>query len=265
MRAIASRDNPHFKALKKLCQSGRERRKTGLVVLDGMHLIVAHELAGREADEIVVSDSGVSRAEISAYLASRAAGFPLTVLSDALFAELATVETPSGIMAVVSQPRPSGGLNRESDAVLLDGVQDPGNVGSILRITAAAGFRQVLLSGNCAQAWAPKTLRAAMGAHFHLDIHEAVDLVSFMETYCGLTVVTTLNASASLYAANLQAPHAWIFGSEGSGVSEAVANAARLRVLIPMSSGTESLNVAAAAAVCMFETVRQRLGDRPAH
>lgn len=238
-------------------------------MLDGMHLIVAHELAGCKADEIVVSDSGVSRAEISAYLASGLASelaeTPVTVLSDVLYAELATVETPSGIMAVVKQPRPGRGLDQEADAVLLDGVQDPGNVGSILRSAAAAGFRQVLLSSDCAHAWAPKTLRAAMGAHFHLDIHEASDLASFLGAYRGLGIVTALEASTSLYAATLQAPHAWIFGSEGSGVSEAVANAARLRVLIPMSSATESLNVAAAAAVCLFETVRQRSGDRPTH
>lgn len=259
MRSIASRDNPHFKALKKLCQSGRERRKSGRTLLDGMHLIECYVQFKGSIDEVIVSESGALRREIAHYLERGRASTPVTVLSDALFAELATVETPSGIMAVVPQPRPTHGLNQEIDAVLLDGVQDPGNVGSILRSAAAAGFRQVLLSADCAHAWSPKTLRAAMGAHFQLDIHESADLPAFLGGYRGQGVVTALDASASLYAANLTGPLAWVFGSEGLGVREAVAEAARLKVRIPMPGATESLNVAAAAAICLFETVRQRI------
>lgn len=263
MRHIASRDNPHFKALRKLCQSGRERRKTGLVLLDGMHLIEAYTAHCGWPAEIVVSESGARREEIAAYLARGAddASAPgtRTLLADALFAELAAVDTPSGIMAVAAQPKPARAPDMEADAVLLDGVQDPGNVGSILRSAAAAGIRQVLLGGDCAHAWSPKTLRAAMGAHFLLDIHENTDLASFLDGYGGQGAVTALDAAASLYTANLRGPVAWVFGSEGQGVRPEVAAAARLRVRIPMPGATESLNVAAAAAVCLFETLRQRL------
>ena len=265
MRYIASRDNPHFKALKKLCQSGRERRKRSLTLLDGMHLIESYVHSYGHVEELIVSTSGLIRREIVAYLGCQTTETrkntenPVTVLSDALYAELAIVETPSGIMALVQQPRPVHGLNQEADAVLLDGVQDPGNVGSILRSAAAAGFRQVLLSVDCAHAWSPKTLRAAMGAHFQLDIHEASDLSAFLGGYRGQGIVTALDASTSLYAANLKHPIAWVFGSEGLGVKEEVIEAARLKVRIPMPGTTESLNVAAAAAICLFETVRQRL------
>ncbi|MFZ4537901.1 TrmH family RNA methyltransferase [Propionivibrio sp.] len=258
MRQIASRENPHFKALRKLCQSGRERRKTGQVVLDGMHLIEAYAIHYGQPAEIVVSESGALHGEIADYLADDGARCTTIVLADALFADLATVETPSGIMAIVSQPRPAHGLNQEIDALLLDGVQDPGNVGSILRSAAAAGFRQILLSTDSAQAWSPKTLRAAMGAHFQLDIHESADLPGFLGGYQGQGVATTLDATTSLYAANLKGPLAWVFGSEGQGVRPEVAAASRLKVRIPMPGATESLNVAAAAAVCLFETVRQR-------
>lgn len=263
VRHIASRDNPHFKALKKLCQSGRERRKTGRVLLDGMHLIEAYAVQFGPPMEIVVSESGSRRAEIAAYLAERPQGERdehgvRTLLADGLFNELATVDTPSGIMAVVAQPKPAHGLDQTADAVLLDGVQDPGNVGSILRSAAAAGIRQVLLSGDCAHAWAPKTLRAAMGAHFLLDIHESVDLPGFLGGYRGQGAITALDATRSLYAANLRGKIAWVFGSEGQGVRPAVAAAAALRVRIPMPGATESLNVAAAAAICLFETLRQR-------
>ncbi|MFZ2853107.1 MAG: RNA methyltransferase [Rhodocyclaceae bacterium] len=258
MRQIASRDNPHFKALKKLCQSGRERRKTGLLLLDGMHLIEAYGQHFGLPAEIIVSEIGAQRGEIADYLAGAGARCATAVLADALFAELASVDTPSGIMALVAQPRPAHGLNQEADAVLLDGIQDPGNVGSILRSAAAAGFRQILLSRDCAHAWSPKTLRAAMGAHFLLDIHESCDLPGFLGGYQGQGVVTALDATTTLYAADLKKPLAWVFGSEGQGVCPEVAEAARLRVRIPMPGATESLNVAAAAAICLFETVRQR-------
>lgn len=258
MKHIASRENPHFKALKKLCQSGRERRKTGRVLLDGMHLIESYVQHVGKPEEIVVSESGAARSEIAAYLQGGNVGKSVSVLADMLFNDLAIVETPSGIMAVVTQPRCSHGFNQEVDSVLLDGIQDPGNLGSILRSAAAAGFRQVLLSADCAQAWSPKTLRAAMGAHFQLDIHESCDLPAFLGGYRGQAVLTALDATTSLYSLDLKKPVAWVFGSEGQGVSGEVAQSTQLRVRIPMPGATESLNVAAAVAVCLFETDRQR-------
>ena len=131
-----------------------------------MHLIQSHAQLGVQPGEVVVSESGRLKDEIAGYLASAENGGCITLLSDPLFLELAQVETPSGIFAVVQHPRCVCGINQGDDAVLLDGVQDPGNVGSILRSAAAAGFRQILLSEDCAQAWSPKVLRAGMGAHF---------------------------------------------------------------------------------------------------
>lgn len=259
MRYITSRDNPHFKAIKKLCHSGRERRKLGRIVLDGMHLIESYGARFGRPEEIVVSETGRQRSEIADYLSSGAAEGAFVVVRDDLFDELATVETPSGILAVVGQPQSLCGLDPRADAVLLDGVQDPGNLGSILRSAAAAGFRQVLLSSDCAQAWSPKVLRAAMGAHFQVDIHEQCDLPAFLGRYQGQSVATELDASTSLYSASLGRPVAWVFGSEGQGVRSHVASAVNYRVVIPMPGALESLNVAAAAAICLFETVRQRL------
>lgn len=259
MKHIVSRDNAHFRDLKKLCHSSRERRKAGRIVLDGMHLIESYIDAFGQPEEVVVSEVGVLRDEIGRFLEKNAPGRRVTVLADALFAELATVDTPSGIMAIAMRPRCVHGLNQEADAVLLDGVQDPGNLGSILRTAAAAGFRQVLLSPDCAQAWSPKTLRAAMGAHFLLDIHENCDLPAFLAAYRGQSLATVLEASEALHSLDLGSSVAWVFGSEGQGVSGEVAELAMRRVHIPMPGKTESLNVAAAVAVCLFETVRQRL------
>lgn len=260
MRQIASRDNPHFKALKRLCLSGRERRKTDRIVLDGMHLVESYHQCFGQPEEIVVSESGRMSDEIARYLSGNISGTALSVLDDALFNELASVETPSGIIAIVQQPHAPNSVDQQADTVLLDGVQDPGNLGSILRSAAAAGIRQVLLSTDCAHAWSPKVLRAAMGAHFQLDIHERCDLPAFLLSYRGQSISTELNATSSVYAMDLRNPVAWAFGSEGQGVRPEVAAAVGHRVCIPMPGKTESLNVAAAAAICLFETVRQRLG-----
>lgn len=257
MKRITARDNPRYQALKRLCQSSGERRRSGLAVLDGMHLIEAYHQCHGPPPELLVSDSGVQRPEVATYL--KQADTRTTVLADALFASLAVVDTPSGVMAVVAQRRPAAAPDPTVDTVLLDGIQDPGNVGSILRTSAAAGFDQVLLAADCAQAWAPKTLRAAMGAHFRLDIHEGGDLPGFLATFHGLTLATLPTAATSLYQAPLEGPLAWIFGSEGNGVSAPVAAMATRHLRIPLAAGTESLNVAAAAAVCLFETVRRRI------
>ena len=259
MKHIVSRDNPHFKALKKLCQSGRERRKAGLIVLDGMHLIQSHAEAGGVPEELVVSERGQNKDEIARYLESCRSDRKIALLADVLFDELAVVDSPSGIMALAPYPKCSRRLNQESDAVLLDGVQDPGNVGSILRSAAAAGFRQVLLSDACAQVWSPKVLRAAMGAHFALDIMECADLNAFLGGYRGQAVLTTLDErAASLFDQKLDSPVAWVFGNEGQGVRPELAESVSCGVRIPMPGSIESLNVAAAAAICLFETVRQR-------
>ncbi len=260
MRQIVSRDNAHFKSLKRLCQSGRERQKTGRIVLDGIHLIESYIERFGSLEEIVVSESGKARPEISHFLAADVADSSVTVLQDTLFDELASVETPSGIIAVGVQPRGPQGLDQQADAVLLDGIQDPGNLGSILRSAAAAGFRQILLSADCAHAWSPKVLRSAMGAHFELAIHERCDLTAFLFGFRGPSVATELKAPDSLYSIRLNQPVAWVFGNEGQGIRSHVASAVRARVVIPMPGKIESLNVAAAAAICLFETVRQRLG-----
>lgn len=263
MRRIVARSNPHYQSLRKLCESGRGRRKSGRVLLDGMHLIETYDCHCGIPEEILVSDSGTGRPEIARYLERGRSARTVTLLSDALFGELSTVDTPSGIMAVVPLPVAVHKLDHAADTVLLDGVQDPGNVGSILRSAAAAGFRQVLLSIDCAQAWSPKTLRAAMGAHFQLDIHEDSDLPEFLAAYRGQSVATTLAASVSLYSASLPGSLAWVFGSEGLGVRPAVLAATDRQLHIPMPGATESLNVAAAAAICLFETLRCRMAAAP--
>jgi TrmH family RNA methyltransferase len=160
------------------------------------------------------------------------------------------------MLAVIPTPRPS--FERAADfCLLLEDVQDPGNVGSALRSAAAAGVAQVFLSRGCAFAWSPKVLRAAQGAHFHLEIHEDVDLIAWTRAYAGRVAVTAAASGQSLYDADLSAPIAIAVGNEGSGISPALESASTMTLSIPMPGRFESLNAAAAAAVCLFECVRQ--------
>ncbi len=256
VKRIDSAANAHFKALRKLAQSARERQKTGRTLLDGMHLLKAYVERFGAPVEIIVSESGSARREIADQLVRP--GTKATLLADGLFRELASVEAPSGIICVVDLPPAPAAIGEAADSVVLDGLQDPGNLGSILRSAAAAGFAQIVLSADCVDAWSPKVLRAAMGAHFKLAIHEGIDLPEFLARYRGLSIVTALEATASLYELKLVSPLAWVFGNEGQGVRASVAAEARSSVRIPMPGEIESLNVAAAAAACLFETVRQR-------
>ncbi|HRH72077.1 MAG TPA: RNA methyltransferase, partial [Zoogloea sp.] len=146
--------------------------------------------------------------------------------------------------------------------VVLDGVQDPGNLGTILRTAAAVGVEEVLLTPGCAQAWSPRVLRAAMGAHFGLRLREGCDVAPALAGFPGAILAADLRDAVELYDMDLRPPVAWLFGSEGQGLSPAVATLATRRVLIPMPGGMESLNVGVAAGVCLFEQLRQRRSGR---
>ncbi len=256
MREIRSVDNPHFRSLLKLHQSSRERRKAGLSLLDGVHLVAAYLERIGAPQSLVVNRSALDNPEISALI--RAPGVPEpVVLSDGLFAQLSSTATPTGIIAAVPTPRASGLPARAGACVLLEDIQDPGNLGSILRSTAAAGVREVYLSPACVQAWSPRVLRAGMGAHFALRIYEDVDVEALARSYTGKVIATVADAAVPYYAADFSGRVAFAFGNEGAGLTAALRAAAHTTVSIPMPGKLESLNVAAAAAVCLFERVRQ--------
>jgi TrmH family RNA methyltransferase len=258
---ITSADNPRFRALLKLHQSSRERRKAGLSLLDGVHLVAAHLEHMGAPQEIVVSRSHLTDHEIASLLQCAEMPEPI-VLSDALFRLLSSVATPTGVIAVVKTPRESALPAIPETCVMLEDVQDPGNVGSVLRSAAAAGVEEVYLSRTCVQAWSPRVLRAAMGAHFVLRIHEGVDLATFARTYPGKVLAVAGDGATPFYSADLTARTALLFGNEGAGLSRALRDAAHDTISIPMPGKAESLNVAAAAAVCLFERVRQQAAER---
>ncbi|MBI1907395.1 MAG: RNA methyltransferase [Rhodocyclales bacterium] len=258
MRSLTSRDNPYVKHLYGLTHSARDRRDAGQTVLDGAHLVKAAIDAERPVAELVVSDQGLRNGEIVIVL-ERCGGVAVTHLSDALFAHVSPVDTPSGVLGVMSMPPAPPPPDLSRSLVVLDGVQDPGNLGTLLRTAAAAGIGDVLLTPGCAQAWSPRVLRAGMGGHFALRIHEQLDVLDVLQHYQGEILATGVGQEAfDLYALDLSGAVAWLFGAEGKGLSEALLSFASRRVTIPMAAAVESLNVAVAAAVCLFEQRRQR-------
>jgi TrmH family RNA methyltransferase len=259
-RRITSAENPRYRALLRLQQSSRERRKAGRSLLDGVHLVAAYLQHAGTPEEIVVSASGLQDAEIAALL-ERAGVEPL-VLGDGLFRELSSVSTPTGILAIVETPRPPALPEAPGPCVMLEDIQDPGNLGSILRSAAAAGIGEVYLSAHCVHAWSPRVLRAGMGAHFALRIYEQADLSQLVAKFPGTVLATARDAAEPLYSADLRGCVAFLFGNEGAGLTRALERSAHRTVSIPMPGPAESLNVAAAAAVCLFERVRQLTARR---
>ena len=256
-RLIRSRDNPEVKALLRIARSARERRATATTILDGERLIESFGASGGTAEVIAVTDAAYGTPRIRKLLEGVPARSRL-LLADPLVRQISQVVTTNGVLAVVRIPKPSPVPGRLPSCLLLDGIQDPGNLGSILRSAAAAAIGHVFLSERSVFAWSPKVVRAGMGAHFHLSIYEGVDLKAIAERAAGPVIATGPHALQSLYDTDLRGQVAWIFGGEASGLSDEAVQMATHLVRIPMSGGIESLNVAAAAAVCIFEQLRQR-------
>lgn len=258
MKTITSRDNAQYKELKHLATSSQARKKAGRTLLDGVHLAQAWlDLRGLP-EQCIVAESALNNPEVAGIVGKvQQVHGHILCLPDALYHALSQVEHGVGVMFLVETPHITMPSQLAVNAVLLDNVQDPGNVGSILRSAAAAGIKQVFCSAGTAFCWSPKVLRAAMGAHFVLDIFESVDLPALVAAAKIPVLATSGYAQKQLYEVDLKRPVAWVFGHEGQGVSDALLSGATHTVVIPHLGKVESLNVAACAAVCFFEQVRQ--------
>ncbi|MBL8521913.1 MAG: RNA methyltransferase [Betaproteobacteria bacterium] len=258
MKALRSRDNPVVRQLTALAHSARERKKAGLTVLDGVHLVDAYRHARGAPRQVAIAESAIQRDDVRAVLQGLD-DRTLVSLPDAFFRDISSLDTPSHVVALVETPVAKP-VPVDATVLVLEDVQDPGNVGSLLRSAAAAGVTEVLTSRATAFCWSPKVLRAAQGAHFSLNIVEGADPVAWLATYAGrsLALVAQAQGVASLYASNLNGPVAFLLGNEGAGLSEALRRAATAQATLPMPGRIESLNVAAAGAICLFEMVRQR-------
>lgn len=242
---ISSRDNPLFKELRKLGADNAAYRKTGRYWIEGDHLCRAALQRGLVPAIAVLATSVVASPPVDFRPSAR----KIVVLADALFAELSSLESPAKLGCVLELPPPVP-VQAGVATVVLDRLQDAGNVGSILRSASAFGFRQVIALKGSVALWSRKVLRAGMGAHFGLTLIEGIEVADLHALQVPL-VVTSSHQGDRLGQRPLPSPCAWVLGHEGQGVCRELMDQAQVFVSIGQPGGEESLNVAAAAAICL--------------
>jgi len=265
MKAIGSAANATYRAWLRLAREPRQVRAQRHTLAEGAHLCEAALEAAHPVAAVIVRGGEASPAREALLARLERIDAPRYLLAAPLYDALGLVEHGIGVTLLLPVAAAGDGP-LAGDALYLDGVQDPGNVGALLRVAAAAGVRHVLASAQTAALWAPKVMRAAQGAHFQLDLREPIGaerLAKFSVAWIG----TDLAAQDSLWDTALPAgPIGWVVGAEGQGASAAALSACAHRVRIPLARGVESLNVAAAAAVCLFERRRRlQAACQPGH
>ncbi len=258
MNLVTSRDNPLVKTLRRLAQESNAYRKLGQFWLEGDHLCRAAVQRGAQPARVVLAQSLADSTQAQEWLALEA---PVTVLPDVLFTGLSGLESAAR-MGFVMPHQPSAVIEPDTPSVVLDRLQDAGNVGAILRCASAFGFRQVLALQGTAALWSHKVLRAGMGAHFGLRLVEGLSEDTLASL--ALPLVTTSSHEGPflhelLRNGSLPARCAWVLGHEGQGVRASLMAQARLQVRIAQPGGEESLNVATAAAICLHASATASL------
>lgn len=260
---ITSDKNPTVKLAKALISQSRQRKKLGQTVLEGVHLLesmIEHEIV---PVQILVAYSALTHDDLQSLLVlvnDHKLDNRLMVLSDSLYDSIKTLGTGIDIMAIIDTPQPelrSLKAPITTDCLILNDVQDNGNVGTLLRTAAAVGITTIICTQGTAQAWSPKTMRAGMGAQFDLCIYEGVPADEVLAYLKVPVLATSSHTDNIIYQQNLKRPVAWVMGHEGQGVCDEIMQAAT-PIALPQPNGQESLNVAIAGSLCLYETLRQR-------
>ena len=253
---ITSDKNTTVKLVKALLAQARQRKKHGQTVIEGIHLIDAALRSDYPFVQILLAESARNHAEVQQVLTRLPTYTPILTLSDILYESIRSLGKGIDIMAIMNIPVPNLPII-EQDCLILNDVQDSGNVGTLLRTAAAVGINQVLCTTATAQSWSPKTLRAGMGAQFALDIYEGLSIHEVLEKVKVPLLATSSHTDTLIYNHNLSSPVAWIMGHEGQGVCDELMQCAT-PIALPQPNGQESLNVAIAGSLCLYETLRQR-------
>ncbi|WDU47202.1 RNA methyltransferase [Taylorella equigenitalis] len=256
MEIITSKENLNYKNLKKALSNN----KCTQTVLEGPHLVKQWLDSGRAFNKFVMSETLYNKGgnDFEGYTISN----PI-VLSDNLFKSLSEVVTNQGILLLIDIPTYNiNNLSMQNTIVLLDSIQDPGNLGTLLRTCVAVGISDVALNKGCSSAWSSKVLRSAQGSHAFLKIYHHVDLIGLIEILQagGYEIIATALdlSSKNLFELNLNKKIAWIFGNEGNGVSSEILSLGIEKCIIPINQNIESLNVGVAASICLYEQYRQK-------
>lgn len=253
---LESKDNPKIKHLRALLEQSHYRKKHQQSVIEGTHLCLAY-LQHYPVQAIFTTEQALQHDDFARiqqlYTSS------IFVIPANLYKELSQLGTSLACLTVIDlSHHQHQDINFYQDTLILDNIQDPGNVGTLLRSAAAANIKQILCTTGTASLWSPRVVRAGMGAHFSLNCIENIQLNNVLPQFRIPIYATSSHLSQSLYNVDLHSAHAWILGNEGQGVSDYALTFAQ-RVNIPQPGGQDSLNVAVAGSICLFEMVRQRL------
>ena len=258
---IQSETNAKFKRWKKLAENTRFIKKEGATLAEGAHLLITMNEHAVMPEALILRESGISD-EVSAIVENFAQqNVRIYVLGARLYDQISPVEHGAGVIAEIKLAVPEKPQHEACDVLYLDGVQDPGNVGTLIRTAVASGVKTIAASRDCASLWSPKALRAGMGAHFGARLYENVNASDLTEMFKAKCLAADARGGSDLYATAgwEETNTVWIVGAEGPGVSDEALSVADQRLYIPIEKDCESLNVAAAAAVCLFEQRRRRL------
>jgi TrmH family RNA methyltransferase len=251
-QVISSRENALLKELRRLAQDSSAYRKQGRVWLEGDHLCRAALARGIKPALGLFSEGIWPQARVE----WASAATKTIVIADPLWATLSGLESPAPMAFVVDLPA-APAIDPTAASVILDRVQDAGNVGAILRSAGAFGFRQVIAIKGTAALWSPKVLRAGMGAHFGLRLIESAEPQA-LDALAVPILATSSHHGEYVHQAALPWPCAWVMGHEGQGVADEVGSRASLALRIAQPGGEESLNVASAAAICLHASATSR-------
>ena len=273
---ITSASNEKLKNIKKLSKSAKERREQGLYIVEGIRSF--REIPADDIHAIYVAESVVDNGKFSDAIET-ASGVPVEayadsemvhVLPDKIFNSLADTDTPQGILAVVKQRKYSLndvlGEDGENTAcntfvLIIERLQDPGNLGTIIRTAEGAGVTGIIISSDSVDIYNPKVVRATMGAIFRVPIYVSEDLIHDIEELKSqaVTVYGAHLDGTNLYDKDFVGKCAFLIGNEGNGLSDEVSSMADELIRIPMKGSVESLNAAISTAVIAYEVLRQRL------
>ncbi|MDI4497995.1 RNA methyltransferase [Moraxella nonliquefaciens] len=255
MNLITSKDNPIIKHAHALLTHHRTRKKSRQTVIEGVHLLDALLKQGFTPHKVILSEFAFTNDEVAPLLANFAKK-DIVIITNTLYKNIRTLGDGVDIMAIIDTPMLT--LNHVvEDCLILDGLQDAGNIGTLLRTASAVGITTIITTPTTAHLWSPKCLRASMGANFALSIHEHIASDEILAKVKTPLYATSSHTDKFIYHHDLTHPIAWVLGHEGQGVSDGLLKNAT-PIALPQPNGQESLNVGVAGGVCFYEMLRQR-------
>ena len=254
MNYISSKDNSLVKHIQKLQINSSYRHKNKQAIISGQNIVL------EAAENNILLQVFIDEKKIIKYdTLIKNLTVEIFSVSSKVIEKINILDGYCDIFAVIKfVDNQLTQVTYQEDCILLDNIQDPGNVGTMIRSASAAGIKNIILSNNSVDIYNPKVLRATQGALFKVKLYINIDLFLFIKSYKQNIIATVVTNAENLFKVNLSQVNAWVFGNEGNGVSQDILSLIECKICIPMLNKTESLNVAMSATICFFEQLRQR-------